>query len=80
MVLGAYFWGNLLPSIFGGVIAEKYGGRTLIGISASIGSILSAFIPFAANDDYRFIFAARFLAGFFGVGFDTKKIFFSKVN
>lgn len=66
LLLGAYFWGYLITSLPGGLLAERFGG-TFVGSISLIGSaVLNALIPLAASWNIWMLYVLRFLIGFFG--------------
>jgi MFS family permease len=66
-MLGAYFWGYLFTPLLGGMMAEKFGGKNVIGISAILSALVTFLTPLFAQKNYWPIFAARFLTGFLAV-------------
>lgn len=65
-ILGAYFWGSMLTSLLGGVLAEKYGGRSVVGISLTLSSLMTALLPPIANLGFLPFYIARFIVGLLG--------------
>lgn len=65
-ILGGYFWGYLVTSLLGGVMAERWGGRHIVGISLLLSGIITGLSPIIASTSFWPIFAARFLLGVFG--------------
>ncbi|XP_055532908.1 sialin-like [Wyeomyia smithii] len=66
VILGAYFYGYLLTSLPAGVLAEKYGGRALVGYTLAFSAILTALTPLAATYGLWTIVANRVLLGVLG--------------
>lgn len=67
MLLGAYFWGYLLTSLPGGMLAEWIGGRTVVGVSMALSAILTALIPFSASISVWAVYGVRVATGILGV-------------
>ena len=51
----------------GGILAEKYGGRSVTGYTLLISSILTALTPLAAAWSMLAVWILRFLTGLVGV-------------
>ncbi|EDS26086.1 sialin [Culex quinquefasciatus] len=66
LILGAYFYGYLLTSLSGGVLAERFGGRNLVGFTLAVSALLTALTPLAANYGFWAIVANRVLLGVCG--------------
>lgn len=66
-MLGAYFWGYLLTTLPGGILAEFCGGRQVVGYSIGASAIVTALIPFGAHLSFWVVYALRALTGFLGV-------------
>lgn len=67
LLLSAYFYGYIFPNLLGGFLSEKFGGRKVIYIAMLLSSIVTGLSPFAANDNFIFMFAARLVLGVLGV-------------
>ncbi len=69
LLLSAYFYGYIFPNLLGGILAEIYGARKVIFIAMLSSSIVTLLSPFAAHDNFLYMFIMRlvlgFLAGFF---------------
>lgn len=63
LVLGSFFYGYILTVIPGGVLAEQFGPKWLIGGGILITSLLSLLIPLAANLHHLAVVAIRVLQG-----------------
>lgn len=63
LVLGSFFYGYILTVIPGGVLAEQFGPKWLIGGGILITSVLSLLIPLAANLHHLAVVAIRILQG-----------------
>ncbi|XP_058462887.1 sialin-like [Malaya genurostris] len=66
LLLGAYFYGYLLTSLPAGVLAERFGGRRLVGYTLSFSAFLTALTPLAATYGLWVIVANRALLGICG--------------
>lgn len=74
MMLGSYFWGYLVTTLPGGLLAETYGGRAVVGWSMAISVVLTVLVPITAQFSYWAVIALRFLTGVAAVSdyFDFK--------
>lgn len=66
LLLSAYFYGYLFPNLIGGSLAGMFGGRKVVFFTMLISSIITALSPFAANDNFIFMFIMRFILGLMG--------------
>ncbi|CAO1366144.1 unnamed protein product [Diamesa serratosioi] len=66
LVLGAYFWGYLVTSLFGGIMAERFGGKGVVGMSMLLSGFVTGTTPYLAQDSFWFLFASRFVLGVLG--------------
>lgn len=67
LLLGSYFWGYLFTALPGGMLAERFGGRSVVGWSLASSAVLTAGVPVAASWSFWAVFALRFLTGVSGV-------------
>lgn len=69
LLLSAYFYGYIFPNLLGGSLAEIFGGRIVIFIAMFLSAVITALSPFAAQDNFIYMFIMRLvlgiLAGFF---------------
>ncbi|CAN7998815.1 unnamed protein product, partial [Ixodes hexagonus] len=63
LVLGSFFYGYIVTVVPGGVLAEQFGPKWLIGGGILITSVLSLLIPLAANLHHLAVVAIRILQG-----------------
>lgn len=68
MIIGGFFYGYLLTSLIGGALAERFGGRHVVGIALLASGILTAISPLVAQDKFLPMFLVRVAIGVFGVG------------
>lgn len=64
LILGAFFWGYLTTSLFGGIISEWYSGRYVIFFTFLFAALFTALSPFAASHSFWAMFLMRYLIGF----------------
>ncbi|KAL9915576.1 sialin isoform 1-T2 [Glossina fuscipes fuscipes] len=64
LLLGAYFYGYMLTSIPGGILAENFGGTRVLGYSFLLTGVLTALTPAAAALNKWAVFVLRFSQGF----------------
>lgn len=67
LLLSAYFYGYIFPNLLGGFLSEKFGGRKVIFIAMLLSSVVTGLSPFAASDNFIFMFSARVVLGVLGV-------------
>lgn len=67
LLLSAYFYGYIFPNLLGGFLSEKFGGRKVIFVGMFLSAIVTGLSPFAANDNFIFMFGARLVLGVLGV-------------
>lgn len=77
MLLGAYFYGYMITSLPGGMLAENFGGKPVAGYSCLIAGVLTALTPLAASWSKWAVWILRFGVGFFTVS-SIQKYFNSK--
>ncbi|KAK9808476.1 hypothetical protein WJX73_010302 [Symbiochloris irregularis] len=63
IVQSSFFWGYLLTQVLGGVWADKYGGKRVLGFGVVWWSIATAFTPIAAHMGLPFLLMARACMG-----------------
>ncbi|KAF4520508.1 hypothetical protein B566_EDAN004820 [Ephemera danica] len=63
LVLGSFYWCHWSTQVAGGVLAQRYGTRRVMGLSQLITSLLALVVPFAAKLGYRSLVALRVLQG-----------------
>lgn len=66
-LLGAYYYGYVATSLFGGVICERLGARIVSGVCLAINSVLTFLTPVATGVHFAFLFTIRFMNGMFAV-------------
>ncbi|XP_046451173.1 putative inorganic phosphate cotransporter [Daphnia pulex] len=49
LILGAFFWGYMVTQIPGGILAEKYGGKYVLGLGILLTDFFSVLTPLAAR-------------------------------
>lgn len=70
-MLGSYFWGYLTTTLIGGVLAETYGGRAVVGWSMAFSAVLTVLVPVGAGLSYWVVIVLRFLTGVAAVSFNN---------
>lgn len=63
LILGGFFYGYVITQIPGGMLAERFGGKWVLGFSILITGVLSAIAPPAAHLHYIAFFMVRFGQG-----------------
>uniref|UniRef100_A0A0N5B4E4 MFS domain-containing protein n=1 Tax=Strongyloides papillosus TaxID=174720 RepID=A0A0N5B4E4_STREA len=62
--LGSFFYGYLCSQVVGGMLAQKFGGKIVIGVAVLISSFLTVFTPPAAQLSLYALIGARAILGF----------------
>ncbi|KAG1670523.1 hypothetical protein FOA52_015388 [Chlamydomonas sp. UWO 241] len=63
LVQSSFFWGYLLTQVAGGVWADRYGGKLVLGVGVVWWSIATALTPWAASMGLPALLAVRCLMG-----------------
>lgn len=66
LILSSFYWGYVLTHIPGGVIAEKFGGKYVLGLgilSTSIFTLLTPLIVYATEGNWVWVVALRVCEG-----------------
>ena len=62
-VLGSFFYGYLISQIPGGILAEKYGGKWVFGLSLAIATVATLLTPVAAQLSFGLLIFLRVVVG-----------------
>ncbi|RXG53131.1 putative transporter slc-17.2 [Armadillidium vulgare] len=63
LILGAFFYGYILTNILGGILANYFGGKIVVGVSIFLTGILTLFSPLAARSSGIAFSVVRALEG-----------------
>ncbi|XP_054720122.1 putative inorganic phosphate cotransporter [Uloborus diversus] len=63
LILGSFFYGNIITQIPGGMAAEKWGAKWLFGIGVLVTAIFTLLTPLAARWNVYALIAARIMEG-----------------
>jgi len=63
LILSAFFWGYLWPQLAGGWLADRFGGKRVLGLGVAVWSLATFITPAAARVSFGLLFAARVLLG-----------------
>lgn len=75
-ILGAFFTLHIFTQIPGGVLAQRYGTKTVFGLSNGVAALMSFAIPVSAKMSFESLVAVRLLQGLVAV----RILFFSLVQ
>eukprot|EP00871_Galdieria_phlegrea_P005397 jgi/Galph1/5859/GphlegSOOS_G4501.1 len=64
LIQSAFFWGYLVTQIPGGYLADKYGGKHVLGLGVLSWSLMTFITPFAAAYPLPVLLLSRALLGF----------------
>lgn len=67
-ILGAFFILHVFMQIPGGVLAQRYGTKTVFGFSNGVAAVLSIVIPASAKFNYKALVVVRVVQGFISGG------------
>lgn len=73
MILSAFFWGYVPLQIPAGLWADKFGGKYVFGLGILGSSVLTLFIPMAANAGYGWLLTTLIIKGLAEVRFGRMK-------
>ncbi|RZF46751.1 hypothetical protein LSTR_LSTR002614 [Laodelphax striatellus] len=62
-ILSAFYWGYVITHIPGGILAEKFGGKHVLGLGLFSTAVLTLLIPLAARAGPMWLIALRFIQG-----------------
>ena len=62
-ILGSFFYGYLISQIPGGILAERYGGKWVFGVSLGIATVATLLTPVAATLNMGFLIFLRVIVG-----------------
>ncbi len=63
LILGSYFWGNILGQIPGGYLSERFGGKRVFTFGMFGTSLATLFIPLASSYGVGAFIAVRIIQG-----------------
>eukprot|EP00798_Chlamydomonas_sp_ICE-L_P012428 gene12428-15627_t len=63
LVQSSFFWGYLLTQVAGGIWADRYGGKMVLGFGVAWWSLATAFTPVAASMGLPVLLASRAIMG-----------------
>ncbi|EDW01195.1 putative inorganic phosphate cotransporter [Drosophila grimshawi] len=63
LILSSFFWGYVLTQVPAGLLAKRFGAKSVLTVATSIGGILCFFHPLAANGGWINICVLRVLTG-----------------
>ena len=74
VILGSFFWGSLLTQLPGGLIATRFGGKSVILVAMLLNSLTAIFSPLAAEASPYALMALRAIQGLAQVLSSTSSI------
>ena len=63
IVLSAFFWGYLIPQLPGGWLADRFGGKKVLGAGVALWSLATFFTPPAAAASFGLLLLMRVILG-----------------
>ena len=67
-MLSSYFYGAIVTQVPGGILAEKFGGKWVIGVGSLVGAVVTLLTPLAAYQSLGLLLVVRIVEGFVLVG------------
>ncbi|XP_074653837.1 sialin-like isoform X2 [Tubulanus polymorphus] len=64
MVLSAFFWGYIITQVPGGWLANKYGGKLVLGSGMALTALATLLLPVAARGSVHAVIFLRVVMGF----------------
>ncbi|KAH9499196.1 hypothetical protein Btru_004415 [Bulinus truncatus] len=63
LIHGSLFWGFIVTNLAGGILATKYGGKHVIGLSLLLAALLTILVPVVSRSSIIGLMVLRFLTG-----------------
>jgi MFS transporter, ACS family, solute carrier family 17 (sodium-dependent inorganic phosphate cotransporter), other len=63
LILSAFFWGYIWPQLAGGWLADRAGGKRVLGAGVAVWSLATLVTPLAASVSFAALFAIRVVLG-----------------
>uniref|UniRef100_A0A2C9K193 Major facilitator superfamily (MFS) profile domain-containing protein n=1 Tax=Biomphalaria glabrata TaxID=6526 RepID=A0A2C9K193_BIOGL len=63
LIHGSLFWGYIVTNLAGGILATRYGGKHVIGLSLLLAAILTILVPVVSRASITGLMVLRFLTG-----------------
>jgi len=63
LILGAFYYGNIITTLPGGYLASRFGGKWLFGGAILMDSVLTLFIPLIAKYSLNLLITVRIIQG-----------------
>lgn len=66
LILSSFYWGYVLTHIPGGMIAEKYGGKYVLGLGilcTSVFTFITPFVIYATDGNWIWVVIVRVIEG-----------------
>lgn len=63
LFMGAFYWSYWATELPGGILAQRFGGKKVMGLCVTMAGILNFLLPFACNHDYLLASFVRALQG-----------------
>ena len=75
LVLGSFYWGYAITSLFGGRISDYLGGKTVMGLGVFAASFLTLMTPLAACASVQALIITRIFLGIAQVNVPRQEFF-----
>jgi len=76
VIKDAFYYGDLVGRLPGGLLSQRYGGKRLLGLALLVASLSTALIPLTARVHFSLVLLLRLVAGAAAVG-SLSRIFHS---
>lgn len=65
--MGGFFWGYFITTLPGGILAEWFGARRVVGYALMLSAFLTTLTPVAADISFWAVYSIRVVTGLLGV-------------
>jgi len=63
VVTDAFYYGDVVSRLPGGLMSQRYGGKRLVGLTLLVASLSTALIPLTASVHFSLVLLLRFITG-----------------
>ena len=63
VIVDAFYYGDVVARLPGGLLSQRYGGKRLLGFSLLVASLSTALVPLSARVHFTLVLILRFITG-----------------